>query len=402
MKVDGAAGGVKTIDTQMSMVGVPCRGSHCDALRVGVASRNVTVRIVLGSSPGPRVWFGLSPLAELTAVLHALENPAHHAAHKANLQEIRQRLPAGLQKGLNFLSSFWGNYRCRLLFPSSAGLNNTLEEELAAIENLSIDTFSLLAGWAVSGGYTGRHLESLQSCDAAKAELRQRAAGRGRRASALAGLLLDDPAELRASLLAVLRQANQCFFAEEWARNVTPLSLDVAHREQRILADGLTVTLEELFPTTARLEDPERLEVDMFHEGTISLDRQPILVTPTVYGSPHMLIKHEGPWPAVMQYPYRVRPTMRAFRVSEIQRRLAVLSDRNYLRLVRMVAGEPLPTIELARRLNVDPTQVSRQLRVLRDLSLVESSRQGRYVYYRVSLAEVARLGTDILEVIFR
>ena len=40
----------------------------------------MSVTILLGSRPDDAVVFGLSPLAELTAMLHACADPAHHHA----------------------------------------------------------------------------------------------------------------------------------------------------------------------------------------------------------------------------------------------------------------------------------------------------------------------------------
>ncbi|MGW4569173.1 ArsR/SmtB family transcription factor [Streptomyces sp. NPDC004561] len=56
--------------------------------------------------------------------------------------------------------------------------------------------------------------------------------------------------------------------------------------------------------------------------------------------------------------------------------------------LLRLLA-EPLPTVELARRLGVTPSAVSQHLRVLAGTGLVTRARDGRRVLYRRSaLAE--------------
>ncbi|MFC7740629.1 helix-turn-helix domain-containing protein [Nocardiopsis composta] len=57
--------------------------------------------------------------------------------------------------------------------------------------------------------------------------------------------------------------------------------------------------------------------------------------------------------------------------------------------------GEPLPTVELARRLRVTPSAVSQHLRVLHAAGLVARARDGRHVLYRRSPLgeELARTG---------
>ncbi|GAA1552199.1 hypothetical protein GCM10009678_38880 [Actinomadura kijaniata] len=54
--------------------------------------------------------------------------------------------------------------------------------------------------------------------------------------------------------------------------------------------------------------------------------------------------------------------------------------------------GEPLPTVELARRLKVAPSAVSQHLRVLYATGLVTRARGGRHVLYRRS-----RLGDQLV-----
>jgi DNA-binding transcriptional ArsR family regulator len=55
-----------------------------------------------------------------------------------------------------------------------------------------------------------------------------------------------------------------------------------------------------------------------------------------------------------------------------------------------------MTTADLADRLGMTRPQVSRHLRVLRDLGLVRVDRRGRHVLYRLDLATVERLGTDV------
>jgi DNA-binding transcriptional ArsR family regulator len=52
--------------------------------------------------------------------------------------------------------------------------------------------------------------------------------------------------------------------------------------------------------------------------------------------------------------------------------------------LLRML-DEPLPTIEIARRLEVTPSAVSQHLQVLHATNLVTRARDGRYLLYRRS-----------------
>lgn len=65
-------------------------------------------------------------------------------------------------------------------------------------------------------------------------------------------------------------------------------------------------------------------------------------------------------------------------------RRLAVGGARAlFADMLLDMLAEPLPTIELARRLKVTPSAVSQHLKVLHATGLVTRARDGRQVLYR-------------------
>ncbi|MCG0239233.1 MAG: metalloregulator ArsR/SmtB family transcription factor [Firmicutes bacterium] len=62
---------------------------------------------------------------------------------------------------------------------------------------------------------------------------------------------------------------------------------------------------------------------------------------------------------------------------------LTALADPTRLRLLRLIARDSLPAQEMARRLGVGESTVSRHLRTLMEAGLVARDRQeGRYIYY--------------------
>lgn len=75
----------------------------------------------------------------------------------------------------------------------------------------------------------------------------------------------------------------------------------------------------------------------------------------------------------------------------------AALGDPTRLRLLVALLGGPLCTCDLAAVLGVTESAVSHQLRLLKDLALVASEREGKAVYHRLAdghvrvLVEVAR-----------
>jgi DNA-binding transcriptional ArsR family regulator len=359
------------------------------------------VVLYLGSRPEQAVSFGVSPLAELTALLHALSEPGHHPAQRKRLAEISDRVPGTLAEELSRWSCLWGTYRARLLFPGPLELGASLDRELDAIALLPGEEFDTLAAWGLSGGYTGRDFSALRRRTAAAAELIRRSRARGGCAAELASELLADRERFREQLLHLLREAGTELLGDNWAAQETALSTEARVQRFQMVRFGIAPTLQALSPATSRGHDPERLVFDMLHQGHINLDNQALLVMASDFIAPHVLIKHEAGWPAIFQYPRhptQPRPLGRA----DMQRRLAVLASPGHIALARMLASEALPTIEIARRTGRSPAHVSRQLRTFRQVGLVEAARDGNLVYYRLTLSEVSRLGIDLLETILR
>lgn len=357
--------------------------------------------LYLGSRPEQAVSFGVSPLAELTALLHALSEPGHHPAQRKRLAEISDRVPEPLAAELSRWACLWGTYRARLLFPGPLGLGVPLDRELDAIASIPGAEFDTLAAWGVSGGYTGRDFSALRQRPAAAAELVRRARSRGGCAADLASLLLADRERFRGRLLDLLREAGAVLLEDSWAAQEAALNAEARVQRFQMVRLGVAPALQALSPATARGHDPERLVFDMLHQGQIALGDQALLVMASDFIAPHVLIKHEAAWPAIFQYPRRQAP-QHPLGQADMQRRLAVLASPGHIALARMLAAEALPTIEIARRTGRSPAHVSRQLRTFRQVGLVEAAREGNLVYYRLRLPEVSRLGIDLLETILR
>jgi DNA-binding transcriptional ArsR family regulator len=170
-----------------------------------------------------------------------------------------------------------------------------------------------------------------------------------------------------------------------------------AHGLRRRLADrGPAAALAGLDPSSARLTagpaGPARVVFDKVHHAVISPARAVVLLIPTIHGAPHLLAKNEPGVPPVLHFPVEAADVG----VTLARGRLLALTDDRRVRLCRLIARQAMTTADLADRLGMTRPQVSRHLRVLRDLGLVRVDRRGRHVLYRLDLATVERLGSDV------
>lgn len=76
---------------------------------------------------------------------------------------------------------------------------------------------------------------------------------------------------------------------------------------------------------------------------------------------------------------------------------LGLLGHAKRLEVLLLLREEPLSAGELAKRLELEQSAMSHQLRLLRDARLVSSDRQGRRVLYRLADHHVAHIIGDAL-----
>jgi ArsR family transcriptional regulator len=82
-------------------------------------------------------------------------------------------------------------------------------------------------------------------------------------------------------------------------------------------------------------------------------------------------------------------------------RLLAVLADGTRLRLIRLLLQRELCVCELVDALQMPQYKISRHLRMLRAVALVEARRSGRWMHYRIGRqASTGGLHRDLLAII--
>ena len=87
--------------------------------------------------------------------------------------------------------------------------------------------------------------------------------------------------------------------------------------------------------------------------------------------------------------------------MKEITRLLATLADPIRLRLLRLLHRQELCVCELMGAVQLPQYKVSRHLREMRQVGLVEATRSGRWMHYRISGAAMrSPLHQDVLKLL--
>ncbi|MER5436321.1 DUF5937 family protein [Streptomyces sp. NPDC002588] len=344
----------------------------------------MSVVIVLEGAGPDRFTVAVSPLAELAASLHVLTQYAHHTEHASWAERTTSAAPPEFRAGLRRFAPLWKALRWRGFYPG-------LETPLTA---LPADRFAEFTAYTCASGYHYRGFDFDRVLhDPAQARvLRQAASALPEPHSALAEDLLRDPEALRVDVIGFLDLCRGVFFDELWAVTEPVLSRAAHRMRQRFADEGPMAALLSLSPSSVRLGNPERVVLDKVHHVVVSAARTPLLLIPTRYGAPHLLVKDEPGLPPIVHYPVDAPE----IGVTLARSRMLALTDPHRVRLCRLIARQAMTTADLADRLSMTRPQVSRHLRTLRDLGLVRVERNGRYVHYGLDLAAVERIGRDV------
>jgi DNA-binding transcriptional ArsR family regulator len=351
----------------------------------------MSVVIVLEGVGADRFTVAVSPLAELAATLHVLTEHTHHAEHAAWAAEVTSSAPSAFRSGLRRFAPLWTAIRWRAFYP---GLDAASSATVPPAR-LCLDDFALLTAYTCASGYHNFDFTRVLHDPRQAAVLRQVAAMLPRPHLLLAEDLLRDPETLRADILAFIDLCREVYFDDLWADTAPALTRAAQRLRHQLTHEGPPAALSSLSPSSERLttlqQHPARIIIDKVHHVVISPARTPVLLLPTRYGAPHLLVKNEPGLPPVVHFPVEAP----GVGVTLARRRMLALTNPHRVRLCRLIARQAMTTADLADRLSMTRPQVARHLRVLRELGLVCVERNGRYVHYGLDLAAVDRIGRD-------
>jgi DNA-binding transcriptional ArsR family regulator len=373
------------------------------AVSIGCTLRSMAVVITLQGVVPADVAVGLSPLAELMACLHSVAEPEHHLDVRPWLERVNADLSAESKSLLAVYAPLWNRRRCRVLLPLEPPLGRTLEQELARLEALPLDDFVTVVAPGVHGGvFDTRDLltdESVRSAYVLSSERRSFSRGE------LARRLLQNPQQMRAGLLELLRRCAAEFFDAEWARVQHRLESECTRVRARIQALSLPEALASLSPNAVAGQNPPAVVFDKLQSLRADPQGRRCLLVPSAHARPHLIVKDDPPYPVVVHFPVErtdsANPAERAT-LAQVRLRLAILSEPARLELCRHLVNEPITTSDLSVRTGMTSPQVSRHLGRLREAGLLTSRRDGRQIYHRLDTNCLMHLGVDVLTSIIR
>ncbi|NYT94610.1 MarR family transcriptional regulator [Salinispora sp. H7-4] len=301
--------------------------------------------------------FAISPINETVLSLRVLREPGLYALHLPWRRSVLGRLDP---PGADLLMSLVGPHRAvpDFLTPRPAKFAATFEEELAAVRGTPPDVVRR----DVAAVYVrGRLPDILQEIDAAD----------------------DAPVvRLRDTICYQLQRYWEVAIKPTWPQMRLVLEADMTYRSRQLAVGGARLLFADMHPNLHWHDGV--LHVDkMIGKHRITASGRGLLLVPSVFAhKPAPPVDPQGP--PSLAYPCRGVATLWAPTPTADATALTSLLGAPRARLLHLLA-EPLPTVEIARRLTVTPSAVSQHLQVLHATGMITRARDGRHVLYRRS-----------------
>lgn len=195
------------------------------------------------------------------------------------------------------------------------------------------------------------------------------------------------PAVLRDATVAGLTDLLERYWtvamAGDWPRMRLVLEADTTYRARRLTLGGARLLFADLHANVRWDDGLLRIDRMVGHRRIATAGRS-LLLLPSVFAYKPIppMNPAEPPW---LSYPARGIADLWSPAAAPDPTTLAALIGGPKARLLALL-GEPLPTVELARRLRVTPGAVSQHLQILYAAGLLTRTRDGRQVLYRRSV----------------
>ena len=194
----------------------------------------------------------------------------------------------------------------------------------------------------------------------------------------------DEPVlALRDAICDRLHRYWQAAIKPTWPQMRLVLEADTTYRARQLAVGGARLLFADMHPNLRWQDGVLRID-KMIGRHHVAAAGRGLLLVPSIFS--HRPAPPVSPdEPPLLAYPCRGVATLWAPSTDRRRDRRHIAPRRaQSARLLHLLA-EPLPTVEIARRLAVTPSAVSQHLQVLHATGLTTRARDGRQVLYRRS-----------------
>lgn len=337
-------------------------------------------------------------LCELLALLHVIAEPHHHRDRAREIAILKRAMPMSLQRELERLAPLWARLRLRAMMPlSSMPSPANFAQELKQLAELPIDAFMQMAAEAVAGRRLNPEVREDYSSELILDLSRKRSVTAAELATEF-----HNPERFRSRLVDVLEHCHQSFFRDVWGG----LGEQLRAVSQQQAEQNTAQLFSELSYGSFYLEKSRELVFDKLQDATVDAAGREVILVPSNWAAPHVTVKFDEMYanvrlPIVITYPVGVA-AQKSQGLFDVAERMQTLSNSSRMELIRHLVSESSTTSDLAIKLHMTEPQVSRHLRKLREVGLLESERSGRQIKHRLRTNLVYQLGHNYLSALTR
>lgn len=342
------------------------------------------------------IGFGWSPLLEAALSLKCVVHPKRYPMHLPWARRCRD-LPEDLRAEVRLVARHFDRFLPGVFEVGLLGDHAGFDEELAALAALDDATVTYELSLGFGGmGCADDHDRSVLDDPGYRDRVVAQAGAEDPDYATVVAQAFDDPAALRARLVTMLQRYWDEAFADEWDRLLPRIEAEVTSGSRALVTRGAAGLVDDFLPE-CRWDDAETaIVLDKEWSQTCDVaERGGMLLVPTVYGWPRVLVELAPPWPVSVMLPLRDmrQPEVPHATDHEVADGLRALGDETRLQITRLVAEQPRSTRELAELLRLSDSAVSRHLRTLAAAGVVDSQRDGYFVLYRLVPERIGALG---------
>ncbi|MBO8127019.1 MAG: winged helix-turn-helix transcriptional regulator [Firmicutes bacterium] len=356
----------------------------------------------LGAKWSEKFFFKYSPAQEMVWSLHVLGDPSHHQELLDWALQVNSRLAGELAEEIRFFSEHfdqWGVF-IELIEAVEGEKVYTWEQAKTELSQMGQALFVYFAlGRAVK---VGDLLKVIRQPALIDGFLKTNPVPEENRE--VVRLLLLDPEGIRTRMLRVFEAYWDQVFSKEMARLKDHYFAKLQEKVRLLQESGPDRLLDSLglgfHLVEKRIEGEALIGEEVAHLMLSVQDVERIIVTPTVFATPHLLPVYKDR-KLVLRFPLDY-PAQKeeVWETEEVLAVLKALADGTRLKILQMLAEEDLFTGQIAEKLGFSEPTISRHMKLLKGAGLVETWKKDNYVYYSLQKRVLGQVGEMVSQVV--
>jgi DNA-binding transcriptional ArsR family regulator len=341
----------------------------------------MAINLHFGTLRLDQIAFGFSAAQEAVVSLHVLSDSSHHPLHIPWVIRSRKLLSPALKAELEAFQVLYRKRMVSLWEPETASSFSPVEEELSTLLNAPIEIYTSQVSSILLGAPIAH--EAVLHDEKLRQEMLEQARANFTVSVAIVDEFLDDPVRSRQHFCRCLADYWKVCLEKEWPRLEEAFLRDIESRGYTLLRQGVLGLLSTLSPEL--LVNPHTgLGVRKSDANiTVEFDEKDVLfLVPSYFAWPHVLVKPDRP----CHLKYAIQEHWQQGQAPVPPERLLKLiratGDMTRLQILQLLSQKEHSTRELAGIIGVTEAAVSKHLRILQDVNLVQPRRESYYVFY--------------------